>query len=212
MISNKYKLPKLIQEIDKLKICITMVETEYMFKHYSVSNLDQLSFNQLLGSFILSSFKLFQGISLVQLLSHVRLFVTPWTAACQVSLSFTISQSLHEFSSVQLLSRVRLFATPWTAASQDSLSITNSWSSPKLISIESVMPFNHLILCHPLVLLLSIFPSIRVFSSGESALHNRWPKYWTFSSKPSNEYSGLISLRIGWFDLLLSREFYKSKK
>ena len=105
----------------------------------------------------------------VQLLSHVQLVATPWTAACQVSLSFTISQSLHEFSSVQLLSRVRLFATPWTAASQDSLSITNSWSSPKLISIESVMPFNHLILCRPFLLLSSIFPSVRVFSN-KSAL------------------------------------------
>ena len=82
----------------------------------------------------------------------------------------------------------------------------------QLISIELVMPFNHLILCHSLVFLLSIFPSIRVFSSGESALHNRWPKNWAFSSKPSNEYSGLISFRVGWFDLLLSKELYKSKK
>ena len=91
MISNKYKLPKLIQEIDKLKIWITMEETEYMFKNYSVRNLDQLSFNQLLGSFILSSFKLFQVISSVQLLSCVRLFVNLWTAARQASLSITIS-------------------------------------------------------------------------------------------------------------------------
>ena len=103
-------------------------------------------------------------------------------------------------SSVQLLSRVRLFATPWTAAS---LSITNSQSLPKLMSIESVMPSNHLILCHPLLLLPSIFPSIGVFSN-ESALRIRWPKYLSFSLSisPSNEYSGLISFRINWFYLL----------
>ena len=107
------------------------------------------------------------------------------------------------FSSVQSLSRVRLFATPWTAACQASLSITNSQSLLKLMSIESVMPSNHLILCHPLVLPPSIFPSIRVFSS-ESILCIRWPEYWSFSFSisPSNEYSGLISFRIDWFDLL----------
>ena len=99
------------------------------------------------------------------------------------------------FSSVQSLSRVRLFATPWTAARQASLSITNSQSSLKPMSIESVMPSNHLILCRPLLLLPSIFPSIRVFSS-ESVLRIRWPKYWSFSFSisPSNEYSGLIFL------------------
>ena len=102
-----------------------------------------------------------------------------------------------QFSSVQSLSHVRLFATPWTAARQASLSITNSWSSPRLMSIELVMPSNHLFLCHPLLLLPSIFPSIRVFSK-ESALRMRWPKYWSFSFNisPSNEYSGLISFRI----------------
>ena len=107
------------------------------------------------------------------------------------------------YSSVHLLSRVRLFATPWIAARQASLSITNSGSSLRLTSIESVMPSSHLILCCPLLLLPSIFPSIRVFSN-ESALHIRWPKYWSlsFSISPSNEYSGLISFRIDWFDLL----------
>ena len=107
------------------------------------------------------------------------------------------------FSSVQLLRHVRLFATPWTAAHQASLSITNSWSSLRLISIESVMPSNHLILCCPLLLPLSILPSIRVFSS-ESVLHIRWPKYWSFSLNisPSNEHSELISLRMDWLDLL----------
>ena len=106
-------------------------------------------------------------------------------------------------SSVQSPSRVRLFATPWTAAHQASLSITNSWNSPKPMSIESVMPSNHLILCRPLLLLPSIFPSIKVFSN-ESALHIRWPKYWSFSFSisPSNEYSGLISFRMDWLDLL----------
>ena len=104
---------------------------------------------------------------------------------------------------VQSPSRVRLFATPWTAACQASLSITNSWSLLKLMSIESVMPSNHLILCHHLLFLPSIFPSIRVFSK-ESVLRIRWPKYrsFSFSISPSNKYSGLISFRIDWFDLL----------
>ena len=105
--------------------------------------------------------------------------------------------------SVQLLTCVQLFVTPRTEASQASLSITNSWSLPKLMSIESVMPSNHLILCCLLLLPPSIFPSIRVFSN-ESALHIRWPKYWSFSFNisPSDEYSGLISFRIDWLDLL----------
>ena len=113
--------------------------------------------------------------------------------------------------SVQLLSRVRLFATPWTAALQASLSITNSWRLLKLISIESVMLSNHLILCYPLLLLPSIFPSIRVFSS-ESNLHIRWPKYWSFSFSisPFNEYSGLISFRMDWLDLLAVQGTLKS--
>ena len=108
------------------------------------------------------------------------------------------------FSSVQLLSRVRLFETPWTAAHQASLSITNSRSLPKLMSIESVTPSNHLILCRPLFLLPSIFPRIRIFSN-ESALHIRWPKYWSFSFNisPSSEHPGLISFRMDWLDLLL---------
>ena len=114
-------------------------------------------------------------------------------------------------SSVQPLSHVRLFVTPWTAALQASLSITNSWSLLRLMSIESVMPSNHLILCHPLLLLPSIFPSIRVFSN-ESVLPIRWPKYWSFSFNinPSNEYSGLISFRIDWFDLLAVQGTLKS--
>ena len=108
-----------------------------------------------------------------------------------------------QFSSVQLLSRVRLFVTPWIAPCQASLSITISWSSPKLMSIESVMPSSHLILCHPLLLLPPIPPSIRVFSN-ESTLLKRGPKYWSFSFSisPSNEHPGLISFRIDWLDLL----------
>ena len=114
-------------------------------------------------------------------------------------------------SSVQSLSRVRLFATPWTAARQASLSNTNSQSSLKLMSIESVMPSNHLILCHPLLLLPSIPPSIRVFSN-ESALRIRRPKDWSFSFNisPSNEYSGLISFRMDWLDLLAVQGTLKS--
>ena len=105
--------------------------------------------------------------------------------------------------SVQSLSPVRLFATPLITACQASLSITNSWSSSRLMPIESVLPSNHLILCHPLLLLPSIFPSIRVFSN-ESVLHIMWPKYWSFrfSISSSNEYSGLISFKIDWLNLL----------
>ena len=115
------------------------------------------------------------------------------------------------FSSVQLLSRVRLFATPWIAECQASLSITNSQSSLRLTSIESVMPSSHLILCHPLYLPPSIFPSIRVFSN-KSALHIRWPKYWSFSFNisPSNEHSGLIFFRMDWLDLLAVEGTLKS--
>ena len=111
--------------------------------------------------------------------------------------------------SVQSVSRVQLFGTPWTAAQQASLSITNSRSLLKLMSIESGMPSNHLILCHPLLLLPSIFPSIRVFSN-ESVLHIRWPKYWSFSISPSDEYSGLIFFRMDWFDLLAVQGTLKS--
>ena len=118
---------------------------------------------------------------------------------------------MNSFSSVQSLSRVRLFATPWTTACQAFLSITNSWSSLKLMSIESVMTSNHLILCYPLLLLPSIFPSFRIFSN-ESALHIRWPKYWSFSFNisPSNEHPGLISFRMDWLDLLAVQGTLKS--
>ena len=114
---------------------------------------------------------------------------------------FFILSFLSSVSSVQLLSHVQLFATPWTAAHQASLSITNSWSLLRLMSIELVMPSNHLILCHPLLLPPSIFPSIRVFSN-ESALCIRWLKYWSFSFRisPSNEYSGFISFKMDWFE------------
>ena len=124
------------------------------------------------------------------------------------------SNSLHwmlQFSSVQSLSHVRLFATPWIAACQASLSITNSWSSLRFMSIESVMPSSHLILCCPLLLPPSIFPSIRIFSN-ELVLHIKWPKYWpfSFSISPSNEYSGLISFRMDWLDLLAVQGTLKS--
>ena len=120
-------------------------------------------------------------------------------------MSNTISQS------VQSLSCVQLFTTPWTAARPASLSVTNSRSLPKLTFIESVMTSNHLIFCHPLLLLPSIFPSIRVFSN-ELALCIRWPKDWSFSFNisPSNEHSGLISFRVHWFDLLAIQGTLKS--
>ena len=125
-------------------------------------------------------------------------FIREYSSILQRIVSLSV-----QFSSVQSLSRVRLFATPWITARQASLSITNSQSLLKLTSIESVMPSNHLILCHPLLRLPSIFPSIRVFSN-ESVFHSRWPKYWSFSFNisPSNECSGLIYFRMDWFDLL----------
>ena len=116
-----------------------------------------------------------------------------------------------QFSSIQSLSCFQLFATPWTAACQASVSITNSPCLLRLMCIESVMPSNHLILYHPLLLLPSIFPSIRIFSN-ESVLHIRWPKYWSFSFSisPSNEHSGLISLRMDWLDLHAVQRTLKS--
>ena len=134
--------------------------------------------------------------------------------------TYTIILALHQkvrnvidsdTSSVQSLSRVRLFVSPWIAAHQASLSITNSQSLLKLMSNMLVMPSNHLILCHPLLLLPSNFPSIRVFSN-ESVLCIRWPKYWSFSFSisPPNEYSGLISFRIDWLDLLVVGGILKS--
>ena len=135
----------------------------------------------------------------------------PWDYPVALS-SITHNFISHvQFNSVQWLSHVRLFVTPWTAACQASLSITNSRSLPKLMSIESVMPSNHLILCHSLLLPPSLFPSIRVFSN-ESALHIRWLKYWSFSFNisPSNEHSGLISFRMDWLDLLAVQGTLKS--
>ena len=116
-----------------------------------------------------------------------------------------------QFSSVQSLSRVQLFATPWITARQASLSITNSRTSLRLMSIESVMPSSHLILCHPILLLPPIPPSIRVFSN-QSTLHMTWPKYWSFSFSiiPSNEIPGLISFRMDWLDLLAVQGTLKS--
>ena len=127
-----------------------------------------------------------QAVSDLPILQIPHICVRGWVG-------FAVPRASKTLSSVQLLSRVQLFATPWTAARQASLSITNSQSSPKLMSIELVMPFNHLILCRPLRLPPSIFPSIRVFSN-ESALHIRWPKYWSFNfnTSPSNEHPGLI--------------------
>ena len=135
--------------------------------------------------------------------------VLAWFACALLQGSRYFSQSVSQ--SVQSLSHVPLFVAPWTAACQASLSITNSHSLLKLLSIESVMPSNHLILCRPLLLLPSIFPSIRVFSN-ESALHMRWPKYWsfTFNTSPSNEHPGLISFRMDWLDLLAVQGTLKS--
>ena len=144
---------------------------------------------------------LFQGIFLIQGSSQHLLYLLHWQAG-----SLPLAPPGKPFlmvSSAESLSPVQLFVTPWTAACQASLYITNSQSLLKLMSIGSVMPPNHLILCRPLLLLPSIFPSISVFSS-ESVLCIRWPKYWSlsFSISPSDEYSGLISFRMDWLDLL----------
>ena len=143
----------------------------------------------------------------VQSPGHVQLIASPRTAAYQAPLSFTISQ--YQFSTVTQLCSTLL--TPWTAAHQTSLSITNSWSLLKLMSIELVIPSNHLILCHPLLFLPSVFPRIWVFSN-ESTLHIRWPKYrsFNFSISPSNENSGLISFRMDWLNLLAVQGTLKS--
>ena len=163
--------------------------------------------------------------AVVQSLSCLRLFVTPCSMPGFPVLHFHIAQSLLKLKSIVLMissnhlilysvqppSHVWLFATSWIAACQASLSITNSGSVLKLKSIKSVMPSNHLILCRLLLLLLSIFPSIRVFPN-ESILHIRWPKYWSFSFSisPSNEYSGVISFRIDWIYLLAVQGTLKS--
>ena len=137
------------------------------------------------------------------------------SANCKISRSTQLMPKIvswiFQFSSVQWLSHVWLFASPCTAACQASLSSTNSWSLPKLMSIQSVMPSNHFILCRPLLLPPSIFPSIRVLSH-ESALHIRWAKYWSFSinNSPPNEHSGLISIRMDWLDLLAVQGTLKS--
>ena len=126
-------------------------------------------------------------------------------------LFYTKFTDINVVVAVQTLSCVQLSVIPWTTARQASLSFTVSWSLLKLMSIESVMPVNHLILCHPFLHPPSIFPNIRVFSN-ESSLHIRWPKYWSFSFSisPSNEYSGLISFRMDWFDLLAVQGTLKS--
>ena len=143
------------------------------------------------------------------ILSHLHRPLAPWKRKRR--LIYSVLFSSVQFSSVQLFSHVWLFVTPWTTARQASLSIANSWSLFKLMSIESVMPSNHLILCCPLLLVPSIFPCIRVFSN-ELVPHIRWPKYWHFSFGIilSNEYSGLISFRLDWFDLLAVQGILKS--
>ena len=142
---------------------------------------------------------------------YLLVSIQPSSTCLPILILSCCSWSFSLVSSVQSLSCVRLFVTSWTSACQASLSITNSQSLLKLMSIESVMPSNHLILCCPLLLLLSIFPSIRVFSS-ELILHIRWLKYWSFrfSISPFNEYSGLTSFRMDWFDLLAVQGTLKS--
>ena len=143
-----------------------------------------------------------------QMRKSLNVFTAESMGSFEIYITWRVSV---QFSSLPLLSHVWLFVNPWTVAHQASLSITNSWSLLKLISIELVMPSNHLLLCCPLLLLPSIFPSIRVFSN-ESVLCIRWPKYWNFSLSisPSNEYSGLIFFKIDWFYLLAIQRTLKS--
>ena len=143
--------------------------------------------------------------------SKQSLRINSWRRAINWEIGIYIYTMLYQIRSDQLLSRVRLFATPWIAACQASLSITNFWSSPRLTSIESVMPSSHLILYHPLLVLPPIPPSIRVFSN-ESTLRMRWPKYWSFNFSiiPSKELPGPISFRMDWLDLLAVQGTLKS--
>ena len=142
---------------------------------------------------------------------NLRCILDTYWSQVQLSSATPSRPRTHSTSVIQSFSRVPLFVVPWTAAQQASLSFTLSWSLLKLMSIELMMPSNHFILCCPLLLLPSIFPSIRVFSN-ESSLCIRWPKYWSFSFSisPSNDYSGLISSRTDWFDLLAVQETLKS--
>ena len=151
--------------------------------------------------------RLMLKVSVGQLFSRCA----PWASSMSILGSMKEGATLASVSSVQLLSRVRLSATPWITAHQASLSISNSRSLLRLMSIESVMPSSHLILCRPLLLLPPIPPSTRVFSNG-STLHKRWPKYWSFSFSisPSNEHPGLISFRMDWLDLLAVQGTLKS--
>ena len=155
----------------------------------------------------LTYFKVYFYIHLFYIFSNLTLFCSALT----LGLFKSINMSACSVSSVQSLNYVRLFVTPWTAAYQGSLSIINSWSLLELMSIQWVMPSNHLFLCHPLLLLPANLPSIWVFSS-ESVLCIRWPKYWSlsFSISPSNEYSGQISFRMEWSDLLAVQGTLKS--
>ena len=150
---------------------------------------------------------------IVDIVPHLSIYVCMCSICLHTNLTciHIFGNHLKVYCSIQSLSHVRLFVTPWTAIRQVSQSITNSQSLLKLMSIESVMPSNHLILCRPLLLPSSIFPSIRVFSN-ESALCIRWPKYWSFSFNisPSIEHSGLISFRMDWFDLLAVQGTLKS--
>ena len=154
-----------------------------------------------------------RGLHIIEALAKAVIFPTAhnWMNESLSQKWDRITSKWIQFSSVQSLSHVWLFVTPWTAVHQASLSITNSRSSPKPMSTESVMPSNHLILCNPLLLLPSIFPSIRNFFN-ESALHIRWPKYWSFSFNisPSNEHPGLVSFRMDWLDLLAVQGTLKS--
>ena len=154
---------------------------------------------------------IFQAIQIIDLKRDIILYLNFDNICISLTVQLVkILPTVQEFTSVQSLSRVQLFATPWISACQASLSITNSWSLLKFMSIESVMPSIHLILCRPLLLLPTIPPSIRGFSN-ESTLRMRWPKYWSFSFSisPSNEHPGLI-FRMDWLDLLAVQETLKS--
>ena len=164
-------------------------------------NIDTKALNKMLVNLVQKHIKCIKHHDQVRFIPWIQGFFNIYKSA-----NIYVTYHINKFSSVQSLSRVRGFATPWIAPCQAFLSITNSWSLLKLISVELVMPSNHLILCHPLLLLTSVFPSIQVFSN-ESAIHIRWPKYRSFSFNISsfNEHSRLISLRMDSLDLLQSK-------
>ena len=191
-----------------LEFFILSSSFSYLYKFYHIKC---YYFTHLLGMLDISSHPNIRSITKENFAELFNLYIPIFTVFNLVNVYTQLTLINIWISSVQSLSCVQLFVTPWTAAHQPSLSITSYWSPPKSMSIVLVMPSNHLILCHPLPLLPSVFPSIRIFSN-EWALRIRWPKYWSFNFKnsPTYEHPGLISFRMDWLDLLAVQGTLKS--